>query len=198
MDIMRSVSAGMQAALSGPFFYPCLMVWLDWPGDEVRAHTGRGSIIWGGEPWHGVGEFGSVSVPEESASGVPVDFSLSLVCDLAELAEYADAVVRQREGRIYLGATTGPGGNVLVGDPVELIAGTMDTLVLTTEVQREDGSVQILYTLTVGMTTGPSMRSMASIVHSHEDQSRQFLGDTAGKRLILASARAAKTYWPEA
>lgn len=196
MDLMRTINPATEAAISGASFNPVVMVWLDWPGGDVRAHSGVGSITWGGETWAGVGEFGAVSVPDEAIGGVPVEWSVSLTCDLEDLADYADAVIRQRPGAVYLGVTTEAGGNVLIGAPVELSSGTMDVLVLRTEVERADNSVQVLYTLTVTLATGPGYRSSAAIAHSHEDQSRAYPGDTAGKMLVLATARAEKTLWP--
>lgn len=193
MDLMRPVSSGMKAALTAPSFNAILLVDLDWPDGPVRAHSGAGVITWEGLTWNGVGKFGGVEVPEEALSGMPVDFALSLTCDLPELAAYADAVIRQRPGAVYLGATTEPGGNVLVGDPCSLAWGTMDTLVLASETS--DGNTE--FRLTVGMATGPGYRTMAAMAHSHEDQSRRYPADTAGKRLVLANARAEKTLWPE-
>ncbi|WP_151720785.1 hypothetical protein [Gemmobacter serpentinus] len=197
MELMRQIASATETAISGAVFHPVLMVWLDWPGGPVRAHSGVGSLSWGGNTWAGVSAFGAVSVPDEAQGGVPVDFSVSLTCDLPELADCADAVIRQREGAIYLGVTTEAGGNVLVGAPVSLASGTMDVLVLRTEVERQGADVQVLYTLTVTLTTGPGYRSSAAIAHSHEDQSRAYPGDTAGKMLVLATARAEKTLWPE-
>ena len=196
MDLMRVIHPATQAALSGDAFHPVVFVWLDWPGEALRAHSGTGPITWDGHIWQGVGKFGAVEVPEEGASGVPVDMSLSIVCDLPMLAEYADAKIRQRPGAIWMGVTTEPGGNVLIGEPVEMARGTMDTLVLTTEIDAGEAQVSIWYRLTAGMTTGPGYRTAAAIAHSHEDQSRQFPGDTAGKKLVLANARAEKTLWP--
>ncbi|NPD15740.1 hypothetical protein HOY34_11055 [Xinfangfangia sp. D13-10-4-6] len=196
MDLRRNIHPDTLGVLSGPAFYPVMMVWLDWPGETLRAHSGTGPITWGGEVWQGVGKFGAVEVPEESSSGVPVDVSLSLVCDLPMLAEHADAVIRQRPGAIWMGVTSAPGGNVLIGEPFELARGTMDTLVLTTEIEGADGATAILYRLTAGLTTGPGYRTSAAVAHSHEDQSRHYPNDTAGKKLVLANARAEKTLWP--
>lgn len=193
MDLTRGVGPALLAEIAGGAWYPVLLVDLDWPGGRIRAHSGAGSITWASATWFGVGRYGEVSIPEESATGLPSDFSLSLVCDLPELATYADAVIRGRPGTVYLGATTAPGGNALVGDPVSLASGAMDGLVLTLDAA--DG-VQ-LYRLTVSMTTGPSYRSASAIVHSHEDQSRKYPGDTAGLRLIGAMSRARTTLWPE-
>jgi hypothetical protein len=68
----------------------------------------------------------------------------------------------------------------------------MDTLVTAIE---SDG-VDQLYRLSVGMRTGPGYRSNVAMVHSHEDQSRRYPGDTAGLRLRAAIARAETTLWP--
>lgn len=192
MDLKRSLDPALADAIAGPAFFPLVMVWLDWPGGALRMHSGTGPIIWGGHTWAGVGKFGAVEVPEETASGIPVDFSMSLTCDLPELAAFADAVIRQRAGVIYLGATTTAGGNVLIGAPIEVAAGTMDTLVLAADTKDEITD----YRLTVGLTTGPGYRTASAMQHSHEDQARYYPGDTAGKKLILATARAKKTLWP--
>lgn len=192
MDLMRPISADLLGAIAGPFFHPIILVYLDWPGGAVRVHSGKGEIVHEGQIWRGVGGFGAVSVPEESAGGVPVEFSMALVCDLPELAAYADAQIRHRQGQVYFGATSAQGNNVLLGAPTMLASGTMDTLVLAA--QSADGSTE--YQLTIGMTTGPGYRTHAAIHHSHQDQSRAYPADTAGQKLVLAMARADATLWP--
>lgn len=194
MDLTRDLSPGLLAAISGPSFHPVVMVWLDWPGGDVRAHSGVGSLSWDGHSWAGVGSFGEVSIPGEGLTGVPNDFAVSLVCDLAELADYADATIRARDGVIYFGATTTAGGNVLVDDPARLATGIMDTLVLGMEAA--DGN--IAYRLDVGLRTGPGFRTAANVTHSHEDQVRRYPTDTAGLMLRAALARLEKTLWPAA
>jgi hypothetical protein len=108
------------------------------------------------------------------------------------LADYADAAIRQRPGALYLGATTTAGGNVLVGPPVSLATGTMDTMVLRLEFSQD----VTLYQLSVGMRTGPGYRSRPAMTHSHEDQVGRYPTDTAGLMLRAALARAEKTLWP--
>lgn len=193
MDLKRDLSPALRGAIAAPFFFPVMLVHLDWPGGAVRAHSGAGTISWAGHDWAGVGAFGNISAPEESLSGVPVEFSASLTCPIPELAAYADAVVRQRPGTIHFGATTEPGGNVLIGDPAPLITGMMDTTVLRTSAL---GDEDVLYSLTVTCDTGPGYRSSAAIHHSHEDQTRKFPGDTAGLRLMQLMAKAQRTLWP--
>lgn len=192
MDLTRSTPAPLSSALSGPFFYPVVLVWLDWPGAPLRMHSGAGDITWQGQTWTGAGKFGRVSVPDEAMAGVPEDFTISLVTDFPDIEPYTDAVIRGIPGAVYLGATTTPGGNSLIG-ATEVVSGTADVLTLGTEM---DGDT-LYYELSVAMTTGPGMRSMASINHSDEDQRRAYPADTAGERLIELVGRVKKTYWPE-
>lgn len=194
MDLKRGVSPELLAAVSGPSFHPVVMVYLDWPGEAIHAHSGVGTITYDGHSWLGVGQFGQVQVGAEAMSGLPVDFSLSLVCDLPELADYADAAIRQRAGAIYFGATTSPGGNALIGAPVSMATGTMDTLVMRLDFAPDE----TVYQLSVGMRTGPGFRSSPAMTHSHEDQAARYPGDTAGLMLRAATARAEKTLWPAA
>lgn len=196
MDLTRNTPPALLAALSGPFFYPVVLVDLDWPGARLRAHSNSGNISFGGQTFTGVGAFGEVSTPAEGLMGVPEEFHLAVTCDWDELAAYADTVIRGRIGTIYLGATATWGGTDLIG-AVDVITGTCDGMVLRSEEVDEDGHPVILFTLTVTLSTGPSYRTMAAISHSHEDQSRAYPSDTAGRHLMFAQADAQKTQWPE-
>lgn len=196
MDLIRNTPPALLTALAGPWFHPVVLVDLDWPGARMRAHSGAGDITWGGQTYTGVGKFGAVDLPGEALEGIPEEFTMSITCDLAELAAYADTVIRGRAGTVYLGATATRGGNDLIG-AVDIMSGTCDGLVLRSEVTGDDGQTVILYTLTVTLSTGPSYRAMSAIAHSHEDQRRHSPGDTAGRHLIIAGTDAQKTLWPE-
>lgn len=196
MDLTRGTPAALMAALFGPHFYPIVLAYVDWPGAPLRAHSGKGSISFGGHDWTGVGKFGSIDIPDEVMHGIPDEFSMSLVSDLEEMEVYTDTVFRGRQGAIWLGATQTPGGNDLIG-AVEMVTGVADGMGLKVESERAQDTTVTLFDLRVSFTTGPSYRSMAALSHSHEDQIRQFPGDTAGRHLILAQARAQKTLWPE-
>ncbi len=193
MDRMsRGCSPAFLAALARPVLHPVVLAHLDWPDDPVHAHSGVGDIQWAGQTWIGVGEFGTLSAEGEGMSGVPVDFSVGVAAPLPEIGSYAGANIRRRSGRLYLGLTTEAGSGALI-DAVEIVSGTMDGLNLGITSAPE----RLSYDLTVGFTTGPSMRAEVSAHHSHEDQSRKYPGDTAGKKLIQAQTRAEKTRWPE-
>lgn len=195
MDLTRGTPAPLLAAIASGHFYPVVLVHLDWPGAPLRAHSGVGVINWSGHAWQGVGRFGGISIPDEALAGVPTEFNLSLITDFPDIEPYTDTPIRGRVGRVSMGATTTPGGNGLIG-AVEICAGTADGLALRVEVQQQDGEVVTAFEPKVTMTTGPSMRSMAAVAHSDEDQRRAFPNDTAGRHLVLAEATAQKTLWP--
>lgn len=197
MDLIRNTPADLLAAISGPYFHPVVLAFLDWPGAPLRAHSNAGTIAWSGQTWLGVGKFGSLDVPEEVFGGVPSEFTMTLVTDFPDLEPYTDTAIKGADARVYLGAVTERGGNTLIG-AVEIVAGVADAMGMSPElVEQDDGSVVTMYGIGVTMTTGPSYRSMAAISHSHEDQQRAYPGDTAGRHLILAQAEAQRTLWPE-
>lgn len=197
MDLTRGVPPAMMTALAG-VFHPVVLVYLDWPGAPVRAHTGAGVISWGGYDWQGVGPFGGISVPAEiGGSMVATEAELLLLADPSTLADYADDAIRNRDAEILFGCTTGrprdTGGTTLVSDPVSIFRGMMDALMF--EVRREGDNVA--HQAAVTLITGQSARAPAAVYHSNEDQSRKYPGDTAGRHLVLAMARAQKFTWPE-
>ncbi len=196
MDLTRGTPGPLLSAMSGAYFYPVVLVDIDWPGARLRAHSNAGSISFGGNSFVGVGKFGSVDVPSEDFGGLSGKFSLAITCDLDDLAAYADTAIRGRSGTVYLGATATAGGTDLIG-AVDIMTGVCDGTVLRAEVTGEGGEVTTLYTLRVTLTTGPSYRAMAAVSHSHSDQTRIYPSDTAGRHLVLAQTDAEKTLWPE-
>lgn len=197
MDLIRGISPAMMAALQG-VFHPVLFVYLDWPGATVRVHTGEGIITWGGEDWEGVAPFGRITVPAEAGgSMVATEAELELLADPLALAAYEDDAIRNRDAEVLFGNTVGrpreTGGTTLIADPVTTFRGMMDAMMF--EVQRE--GTGIAHRAVVSLMTGQSARSPAAAFHSDEDQSRKFPGDTAGRHLVLAIARAQKMTWPE-
>lgn len=204
MDLTRQIDPSTLAALSGVFF-PILMVYADWPGAPVYAHSGAGSIFWGGETWVGVGALGGVDIPAEAISGVvSAEAILSLVGVPVDLDGRLDDAIRGRTVAVYFAVLSGrPGGYdgqqvsgegvTIVGSPVPLFFGTMDAFDLDTSATQSGVSHEARVTV----TTGPSARSMATIYHTDEDQRKRHPGDTAGRLLIMAYAKAQKLTWPE-
>lgn len=192
MGLKRPVHADTRAALDG-IFHPVVMVHLDWPGGAVRAHSGAGTIAWGGQSWLGVGKFGAVDIPDEAAGLAASAVSLSLLGVPPEIWDTLAAPIRNRPGELWEALTTRPGGNILIGDPIGLFIGHMDAM--RYRLRREDGGVT--HAVQIDLGSGPGARSAAAVLHSYEDQIAQFPGDTAGRHLINIEAETENLTWPK-
>lgn len=195
--LTRGLPSAMITAMAGPF-YPLVFVYLDWPGGAVRVHSGVGSITWGGFTWLGVGDFGSLAVPDEAGSMVATEATLALVAPAAQLDGYLDDAIRNRTGEVYLGFVAGrpgtSGGTTLLWvTPITIFSGAMDGLSVSIEPQGVKGyATQASLTL----RTGPGARSGATIYHTEADQRSRYPSDTAGRMVVLAQANAKTLTWP--
>lgn len=198
MDLLRTMSSALLAEVSKPFFFPVVLVYFDWPGAPIRAHSGVGPITWNGQIWTGVGRFGQISLPEETSGGVtPTEMSMSIYSDYDDIESYTDANVRGRNGSVYIGATTTPGGNVIIG-ATELFSGKGNGLRFNTTISDNDtGETEIYHGIEVTLKSGQSARTPTTIYHSLEDQQRTYPNDTAGRHLILMEASLSRLLWPE-
>lgn len=189
MILSRGVHPALAVALLGEVVFPVVLVYLDWPGSVLRFHTGRGVITWGGYDFTGTGQFDDISIGEEGEGLAAADASLRLLGPVDACLEDCEAVVKNRAAVIYSGATTTPGGNVLIGAPIVQFSGTMDGVIY-----RQDGG---RHGLQLSLTAGPGARVGAAITHSYEDQKTKYPGDTAGRHVQLAAANARVRTWPE-
>lgn len=191
MVLKRLIHPATLAALGG-VFHPVIMVHLDWPEDQVYAHSGAGPISWDGHAWQGVGEFGEIEIPGEAPGLAASSATLSLIGAPDDLFALLSAPIRNRPGEVYVALTTEPGGNVLIGEPVPLFMGHMDAM--RYRVRAEDGA--ITHVVQIDLGSGPGARSKSAVLHSPEDQAEKFPGDTAGRLLVNIEAEAETLYWP--
>lgn len=190
MALSRGIPGAMLAALASPVIYPVLMVDLDWPSGRVRAHSGRGVLSYGGHSWAGVGPFAEVRLPGDSNGFAAQKGFIRIVGDLSDLFDANEEEVKNRTAQIYSGVLSGRAGSALAADPVMQFNGHMSgTLIEGDEVGQ--------HWLTLSLGSGPGARISARANHSHEDQSAEFPGDTAGRHTALAGPNAAKLVWPE-
>lgn len=191
--LRRGVDASMLAALSADVTHPVALVWLDWPGGAVRMHSHVGEIVWGGEVWRGVGSLGGISLPEEAGGLASVEASLQLVGVTEEVFERAEDPIKGHPGRILMGLATERGGARLIGQPIDLFVGAMDTS--RAFVSGADGALE--HGLEVIVGSGPSARAVASLSHGPEERARVAPGDTAGRHVINALTRVETQRWPQ-
>lgn len=191
--LTRDIDPDTITAFAQPAFYHVVLVWLDWPETAVRVHSGVGDIVWDGRTWTGIGHFGEINIPEEIEGLASQSADLRLIGAPDELDAYLDAPIRNRDAAIYFGATTKPGGNVLIGNPFEVFVGYMDALREVVEISASEMRRDVV----LQVANGPSQRSYVETFHTDEDQKRRFPTDTAGRFVIFAEAEATKLTWPE-
>ncbi|NUM72729.1 hypothetical protein HUU40_00065 [candidate division KSB1 bacterium] len=200
MDLKRGVDPVLLAALS-QMSNPVLLVYLDWEGAPVYAHTGVGIIEWNGHEWEGVGKFSEIAIPEESSGLAMIEAVLTLAGVDADLQGHIDDNIQGRIAEIYVGALTDrPGGfdgkqnDVLIGTPISIFTGKMDTFGISTS---KAGRGKVVNRAVISIATGVEARSAFSIYHNDENQRREYPDDTAGRLVILAYANAQKLTWPQ-
>jgi hypothetical protein len=103
-------------------------------------------------------------------------------------------IIRNRTVTVWFGVTTEPGGNVLAQEPVQLFNGYFDSRSGTLTRNGEDQ----MHDMVLGLGTGPSARSAASVTHSYEAQIAQYPTDTAGRHVQNANKHLYNPQrWPE-
>ncbi len=195
MELKRDVDAALLAALQGPFF-PIAALDLDWPGTAIRAHSGVGDITWNGLTFAGVGPFAQVALPAEEGGLVPPEATITIVGELPDI--FADAEVgataRGIEASFYFGAVTSRGSSTLIGNLQNVYTGHLDAQKV---VVADENEADMGHGLQLTFKTGPGARSVADVVHSHEDQTVLYPGDTLFRFVIRAIAKLRVTSWPE-
>ena len=190
--VTRTVNSATLAATEAGWFHPVVMVYLDWPGSAVRAHSSAGVISFGGHDWAGVGKFGKIEVSEEAVGMAQAGASLILTGAPPELDQYLDAPIRARDAEVWFGVVDGRGSNALIGQPFRIFAGYMDAMRDT--ITAEDGGITRAIILQI--VNGPSQREGVSLFHTDEDQRARFPDDTAGRLFLHAQPRAMTLRWP--
>lgn len=193
MGLTRGVPPAMMAAITAGGFHPAILVDLDWPGGAVQVHSGLGSLRALGRTWRGVGRFGAIEVPAEASGMVATRTTLTLLGVPPDVYDLLDAPVRNRPGEVLFGVAAEAGGNTLVSDPVIMFAGYMDAMRYTIQPDGKD----LQHAIQLELGSGPEARSLASVVHSAEDQKRRWPADTAGRHLMNSETRAVTMTWPE-
>lgn len=187
MGLTRGIHPDLLAALEAGAFHPVTLVFVDWPGDPVRVHSGSGTITWGGHNWVGLHEVnaGSVTLPEEAASLGMVEGALTVGGDPDKFDEVLDDAddARGVAAQVWFGAVTERNGNVLIGAPFSVFSGTCGAV---SDSESAEGEIDTIRRVTVQLVSGPSQRSTGGAAHSWHDQRRIDPEDTAGRWVTAA------------
>lgn len=194
----RDLDAGFLAEISKPAFFPVTLVSLDWPSGIARAHSGVGPLVWGGDTFNGVGNFGAITLPNETQSGAARRLVLSLYGAPADsLSDINHEDLRGREGIVYAGAVSEAAGNSLIGEPAEVFSGTIDVSRFRMSSEDVEGRDVLQTVIQVEVVSGPPLRRKASFYHTQEDQQAAHPTDTAGRHVQAAQTNAFRRRWPE-
>lgn len=178
MGLTRGASAGLITDLTG-HFHPVLLTYADWPGEEIRIHTGVGNLTWSGETWTGAGKLVQFKAPQEAGGLATSEATVRVAGTVEDMLAERGKVIRNRTVTVWFSTTTEPGGNVLQSDPVQIFTGYFDSR--TGSLARSGTDFD--HDMILGLGIGPSARASASITHSYEDQIANFPGDTAGRHV---------------
>ena len=72
------LNEAMQKALSSDVVRPVVAAEIEWPDENMRAHTGVGDLYLNGDLFHGVGNIGSISGINQSSGDSPTRLTLGL------------------------------------------------------------------------------------------------------------------------
>ncbi len=172
--VSRNVDSTLLTEISKPFFFPVFLVFVDWPGDPVYAHSGVGNITFDSQTWAGVGDFARIALPAEQRGTAADSAAFSLVGVPDDLASLVTEDARDITCAVWFGAVTERAGTTLVGTPQEVFRGRGDQM-------RESIAASDLgrtRSLQLGATTGPSQRLRSGLFHTSEQHQRSYPGDT--------------------
>ena len=187
MDMIRPIHPATLAAFSSEGFFPAAMIYLDWPGDPVRVHSGKGVIPWGGESWLGAGNLGRPETSEDGIGKAPGTLSLRMILAEEDFEDVMAADVLGRRGKLYVAAVTARSGNELIGEPVEMFSGAIAKM---GEVLEKVDDRTLASAVRLGLRAAGRWRAKATTVHSDEDQRATYPEDTIGRLLINSPDRA--------
>lgn len=185
MGLSRGVNSTLKAALAG-HFCPVALFELVLPAETIRAHSGRGNLSWDAKTWIGIDRLARFAGPEELPGLARARATVEMVLSLEAWAEADGAANRNAPLTVWWGATTLPGGVVLIGQPMLLYAGYVDDWRRRLDRSGAGGA----HGLTIGLMPGPSARDGFPVVHSPEAQQALHATDTGARHFVNAVKRA--------
>lgn len=190
MVMSRGLEPEFVADLAAGGYNGTALIFVDWPGDPVRVHTGIGTLTWDGHDWTGIGVHGMgglLTLPGER-SGIASTEGQAV---LGGMPDDIDAIlstdVRECMVQVWVSLTTSRAGNILSRNPAHMWAGYIDGLS-----DSEDGTDpkgDVVRRIIAPLVSRQSQRLSPSAYHTDEDQQAEFPGDTAGRWLRAARQR---------
>lgn len=129
---MRSLSAGMQTAITESSLRPVFFVRLEFGASLVVYLNDRAAnITWDGQTWLGNGWLRPIKAIDESSEIKATGCEITLTGALAELRAFALAEARlSNKGNVWLGLLDNT--DALISEPYLIFSGTLDVPTITT------------------------------------------------------------------
>ena len=182
MGLTRDIDTDLLDEISAGAFHPVTLIFVDWPGDPLRVHSGAGTLTWDGHDWTGLHEMnaGTVMLPDEAASLAMVEGSATAGGDPDRIDEILGnaETARGEAVQVWCGATTERAATTLVGEPFSAFTGKIGAV---SDEDSADGETDMMRLVSIQLVSGPSQRSRAATHHSYDDQRRLDVTDTAGR-----------------
>lgn len=181
----RSLTTALKNAITATQVSPVILFYANFPSGAVRAWSGYGNLVFDGNTYTGVGDFGGVSEitegTDQAARGVQFMLSgiPSSLVSTALSEEY-----RGRTCSLWLGALNSSGA--LIADPYLLFSGRMDTMSI------ELGGDTASITLT-GENRLIDLKRVRARRYTHEDQQIDYPGDLGLE--YVAGLQDKKIFW---
>jgi len=122
----RDLTAGMQSAVVGAVVRPIIMVRIETAGAEIFVWSGMGDLVYGGNTYSGVGNFGGLSTVQEGSDIRASGITLQLSGVPSALIATALSDIRQsKKSIVYFGLLDISTGALIV-DPYIIFSGLTD------------------------------------------------------------------------
>lgn len=181
----RSLTTAFKNHIAGASVTPILLFYADFPSGAVRAWTGYGNLVWGGDTYTGVGDLGGVDRVEESTdqSAKGIVFTLAGIPSALITIALADAY-QGRTCSLWLGAMDSAGA--VIADPYLFFSGRMDVM----EIEDSGETARIRLT---GENRLIDLNRPRARRYTHEDQQIDYAGDLGLE--YVAGLQDKKIYW---
>ncbi len=123
----RTLASAAGTHVDGAHVRPLMFARLEFDAGTLYLHDGIGTVTWGGFPWLGVGDFGSVELIEEGEQASPFAVRLRLSgLDTTIAASALTENYHLRPVDLYIGFMSA--SNALVATPDLIWSGQMDVM----------------------------------------------------------------------
>jgi hypothetical protein len=165
----RDLHALLVDVLNGDAMSPAILVKMDFDAAPVFLWTGTGDLAWDGDTYTGAGDLLGFEFPEENNSGAVSGLTFTLSgAESTWVSVALSQTYKGRKAEMFLAEVT-HAPNAVVGAPVRLFKGVMDTMF-----SDDDGAEATISVTVERYSIDPTA---SGFLWDNEEQQRRFPGD---------------------